>query len=282
MQQRRLFIGALIFVSIMCALSATAQTVGDIKILVPLVVERGVIPGGFGSQWTTRISILNTANHDVVLEGFDKYVCQFLCAQPTTIPPGITFYPVYPFLDRRTDEVEGLFLFTTAEDLPFIDVTLHVQDVSRQALTWGTEIPVVPETAAFTASSHLGDIPIGARFRSRLRVYDFDPAFQKNAKVAYSVYKVDKSIASPFDANGTPRVDKDELLATSELTFRYTILGLGLGLPGYAEIGIETIPFSGVDRIRIRLDPITPGLRYWTFVSVTNNETQHVTTVTPR
>ena len=32
----------------------------------------------------------------------------------------------------------------------------------------------------------------------------------------------------------------------------------------------------------VRVTPLTPGLRIWAFVSVTNNETQHVTTITPQ
>jgi hypothetical protein len=141
----------------------------------------------------------------------------------------------------------------------------------------------VAETSAETASTYLGDITVDSRFRSRLRVYDFDPTFRKNARIGYSIYKVDPSIATPFLPNGTPVTANDSLLATGELAFRYAELGAGpTGLPGYADIDIEQIPFSGADRIHIRLDPITPGLRYWAFVSVTNNETQNVTTVTPR
>jgi hypothetical protein len=33
--------------------------------------------------------------------------------------------------------------------------------------------------------------------------------------------------------------------------------------------------------LRIVLDPVSADLRFWAFVSVTNNETQHVTVITP-
>lgn len=36
------------------------------------------------------------------------------------------------------------------------------------------------------------------------------------------------------------------------------------------------------DTVRAEIEPLTEGLRYWAFVSVTNNETQHVTTITPQ
>jgi hypothetical protein len=34
--------------------------------------------------------------------------------------------------------------------------------------------------------------------------------------------------------------------------------------------------------VRIELEPITPGLQYWAFISITNNKTQHFYTVLGR
>jgi hypothetical protein len=53
---------------------------------------------------------------------------------------------------------------------------------------------------------------------------------------------------------------------------------------GYASIGQFTDAFpqlNGLDKVRVEVTPLTEGLRFWTFVSITNNETQHVTTITP-
>ena len=35
-------------------------------------------------------------------------------------------------------------------------------------------------------------------------------------------------------------------------------------------------------KVRIELEPLTPGLKYWSLISITNNRTQHVYTVLPR
>jgi hypothetical protein len=35
---------------------------------------------------------------------------------------------------------------------------------------------------------------------------------------------------------------------------------------------------QGIDTLRVDVRPITEGTRIWSFVSVTNNETHHVTT----
>ena len=47
---------------------------------------------------------------------------------------------------------------------------------------------------------------------------------------------------------------------------------------GLEQIGIQ----NGTETVRVRLEPVEPGMRYWAFATVTNNETQHVTTITPQ
>jgi len=51
----------------------------------------------------------------------------------------------------------------------------------------------------------------------------------------------------------------------------------------YAEVPLNSLfEIQGQDRVRIEVAPLTSGLRLWGFVSVTNNQTQHVTTVVPQ
>ena len=53
--------------------------------------------------------------------------------------------------------------------------------------------------------------------------------------------------------------------------------------PGYGEVNPAVIPGVSKDALlRVEIVPLTAGLRYWAFASVTNNATQHVTTVTPQ
>ncbi len=264
------------FVSMLLASGATAQPRGDVKILLPLVVE-DPIPGAFGSLWTTRISLLNTASRDILVDGYASYPCTVEGCTFRLTPPSITFTPQ---LYETSTEVEGYFLYSTAEDEPFVDVKIHAQDLSRQALTWGTEIPAVAEPEAFTSMLSLVSIPIGDRFRSRLRIYDFDPSFTASRSVGYKVYAMREGLQYPF-APVDP-APADQLLASGELTFAVARLGYP-GRPGFAQVDLDQIPqVAGQSRIRVELSPLTTGLRYWAFVSVTNNETQHITTVTPR
>ncbi|HEX8152273.1 MAG TPA: hypothetical protein VF698_04060, partial [Thermoanaerobaculia bacterium] len=41
------------------------------------------------------------------------------------------------------------------------------------------------------------------------------------------------------------------------------------------------LPALSPSALRLEIEPLTPGSRYWAFVSVTNNDTQLVTVVTP-
>jgi hypothetical protein len=54
--------------------------------------------------------------------------------------------------------------------------------------------------------------------------------------------------------------------------------------PAYAELtnltGLPEIARHG--DVRVEIEPVTAGLRYWSFISVTNNATQRVSTITPQ
>ena len=52
--------------------------------------------------------------------------------------------------------------------------------------------------------------------------------------------------------------------------------------PGYAEFSLWNRPeLTGYDRVRLVISPEGEDLRFWAFAAVTNNETQHVTAITP-
>lgn len=49
------------------------------------------------------------------------------------------------------------------------------------------------------------------------------------------------------------------------------------------DLGSESFPLPpGVEWLRLRIEPVSEGFSYWGFVSVTNNETQLISIVTPQ
>jgi len=143
----------------------------------------------------------------------------------------------------------------------------RIQDISRQAQTWGTEIRVVREREFTTQPVLLVNVPMDGRFRLMLRVYDIDG--RADAVVRVEVF--------PFGSSPVGQVDL-ALAPPSGRHPRYK--------PSYVQYedlrGLIPPGFNPGAVVGVRITPLTPGLRIWAFISVTNNETQHVTTVTPQ
>ena len=83
------------------------------------------------------------------------------------------------------------------------------------------------------------------------------------------------------DPSGTERVLREEDM-TLVVPFP-TEPGAHRFLPAYAAVNdFQRDPLlNATSLLRIEVTPVTPGLEFWTFVSITNNNTQHVTLVTP-
>lgn len=143
-------------------------------------------------------------------------------------------------------------------------MNLRIQDISRQSSTFGTEIPTIRASAAATKAIDLFMVPSDENFRSLLRVYDFDPA--PGHAILVRLYKPTFTLTNPAT---------DQLL--SETTLNFQVPSDTFNYPGFTQMGIP----ADVSPVRVEIIPLTEGLRYWGFVSVTNNATQHVTLVTP-
>jgi hypothetical protein len=140
---------------------------------------------------------------------------------------------------------------------------LRIVDLSRSATAAGTEIPVVRDRDLHSSTIHLLNIPTDARFRLALRVFEMN---LDRAQFAVRIF--DQT------TNG--------LLAARNIT---TSLNVPPGefTPGFAEMpdllsGVAT-PQS---QIRVEIEPLTSGAASWAYVSITNNESQQITLVTPQ
>lgn len=251
---------ALLFV--LCATAADAQQLLT-KVLVPVAVA-AELPGAFGSRWITRMQVRNNGAQNIVVAPSPDGTggCAItVCPDPVvparqTVDLRYTAHGAYPN--------PGAFLYVT----PGASTTFNVriQDLSRQSLTWGTEIPVVREADTFTGTLTLIGIPTDDRFRVALRIYDFDGAF--NDPVRLRVFAGDDTtpIAETQLALSSPSGLSDD------------------SSPGYAQIGslADAYPqLRSTPVARVEIAPLVGGMRIWAFASVTNDDTQHVTTIRP-
>lgn len=247
------------------SLTVLAQPAPE-RVLVPIAIE-GQVPGANGSLWETRLAISNPGSAAVVVEGIEAG-CNGICTgvQPI-IEPGFTIFPI-PLVPN------GAFalLLHVGPGGDELDIHLRVQDVSRQADTWGTSIPVVRESDAFTGKFNLIDIPVdNARFRSLLRVYGF--ANNVDGAVLVRIFKTLPEQREPFHS-----FVPDALLAEHTLHLPATPSPYA---PGYTQLPLWLLPeIPDGTRLRVEVSPLTGG-RIWGFVSVTNNQTQHVTVIAP-
>lgn len=237
------------------------------RILLPVVVNGQPLPGGHGSQWVTELTVTNTGSEHLGIGGIET-VCQVPGCGPSMLVPNATIFPV-TVGPSTTAPGTGTFISVDRATSDFV-ITLRVQDVSRQALTWGTRIPTVPESEAFRDRLSLPDVPMDDRFRSLLRIYDFDPAPGHVVRIRFRELDESRNLATEavvepilkelaLELTGSPR--------TSD--------------PGYNAVRLWEIPeLQGAKRLRVDIEG-SGDFTFWAFVSVTNNETQHVTVVAP-
>ena len=250
---------------------AVAQTVQEMdKVLLP--VTPGRINGAFGSEWQTYVAVTNLSDKTILVGGYAPAGgCPVLCATPP-IPPRAT---IFVYTTNSSPEVQGAFLFVDRGRTSDVSMTMRTQDRSRGHQTWGTVVPVVRPADLRATAFGMTDIPIGPEFRALLRVYDADP--RTAPRVRLRVYGVDAE-------RDFPRSDgPDPLLLDRELVF--SVPGgetSVLFFPGYAEVPLWVEPaLANATRVRVEIQPLTGERDYWGFVTITHNETQHVTVVQP-
>lgn len=233
------------------------------RILVP--VFTAPVHGAFGSEFRTQLRLRHNGLRSSVLPVFGFTEPPFC----TCIPRPQVETPLLLSPDpREADETPspvhhpsrpGLFLYTPRVEPAALAMNLRVFDVSRDDRNFGTEIPVVRDRDFFVDRITLLGIPTDPRFRNTLRIYSTEAQ--------------------------TLTVTIDNEIRTVTLT-----PGNNIYEPAYAVIG--DFP-TGTDPIRVTIDPIAgpigpsplvppPPPPIWAFVSVTNNDTQLITTITPQ
>jgi hypothetical protein len=239
------------------------------RILLPVYFE-DEIPGAFGSRWRTDFRIRNNGGTTVTLAPWqcpDGQFCPPVFPLTYALQPNQALHnPENLDTSGRTNPSQLLYVLRSEE--PEISMTLRVADVSRSTLNAGTDVPVVRESELLDGTAQLFDIPMdGQHFRVLLRVYDLT---YTNAEYSVRLYGED-GLSEP--------VHGATLTATSAMAgdFRNEAAYAQLDLTALLQLR-QVWPPS----VRVEIVPLTPGSRYWAFASITNNETQLVTLVTPQ
>jgi hypothetical protein len=237
---------------LLCSLFVPVATAADReRILLPLLVPP--VFGAHGSEFRTELTVHNTSDRVVALFGIREEceVClpEDISGNGVELAPGATFRPRY-------DGTPGRFIEAAFGDFDLLAANLRVYDVSRDEQNFGTEIPIVRDHELTSAPIHLAGVPVDARFRNTLRIYG-----TKSATVRVTI--------------------------GSKSTDLFLVAGPDEFDPAYAAFTDFTYIAPAPNQtptVRITITPLHPGAdpaRIWAFVSVTNNATQMITTVTP-
>jgi len=250
---------------------ATAES-GYQRVLLPIYLETRT-PGSNGSIWQTDLWLRNHGTEPVQIAPWPcpaDEVCPAIFPLTKALLPNEALHNLLPFF-RLPPAIPGRLIYLSrngSREVKDVDVQLRIADVSRDALDAGTELPIVRDEELKTATAHLLNVPLDARFRLTLRVYDVTPSPTRFNVRVYSLQE------------GT----QSTLLLTTGIEATSPQSGEFRDLPSYGEIGDlgRQLPAGAPRALRIEVEPTTAGSRFWTFVSVTNNDTQHVTVVTPQ
>lgn len=234
--------------------------------LLPVFFEG---PGARGSEWTTDAWVFNRGEAPVApLNAGTILLC------PADADPCQTEFPPHETLQiqhgsERRDR--GLLLFAPRSQAEDLDLSLHIRDLSRQAESAGTEVPVVSEEDLQEDFVQLLNIPVDSRFRQTLRIYSIDGDSGASVQVqAFPMTGETRNLGLVVLTLGGGEDCEEEICHPLE--------------PAVAVLNDFRAAFPGIgetDRIRLDIRPVDEALRLWAFVSVTNNDTQQATTVTP-
>ncbi|HEY6137104.1 MAG TPA: IPT/TIG domain-containing protein [Thermoanaerobaculia bacterium] len=196
-----------------------------VRFLVPVAINAA---GSGGTNWVSELVVHNENAEALPING-SKVPPLATSIVTLTPPPGSA----------------GTYIDVPKRLADNMTANVRVHDTTRDADSWGAEVPVVPETQ-FRRSIVLLAVPADARYRALLRVYGYGTN--------------DANVALTFRDDDTGEIVGSRTLALQS---------------GYAQIPVEGV------RPRIRVQATAASSLIWAFVSITNNTTQQVTTITP-
>jgi len=155
-----------------------------------------------------------------------------------------------PLLAANANFPGGALVYIPRQAAPKVFFGALVRDLSRQSEQLGTELPVVREKGFFDRPFEILNVPTDERYRVALRIYRIDRGTAVHLRIG--------------PLAGAPVVD----------TFVTT------GVIGDL---VQQFPqVAGKGPLRIEVDSRTTVPGTWAFVSVTNNQTQAVTIISPQ
>ncbi len=220
------------------------------RLLLPIFTPP--VDGAFGAEFHTSATVANLGRSPMSLSGLAFNCAIVLSCNATPGRIDLASERVLRAEELAYNGAPGRFIFVQKGDLEQLSMSLRVHDITRELLNFGTEIPIVRESEFVKDKIVFPFVPGFPYYRNTLRIY----------------------AASPVDVL---------VSAGSQPTTRVSLTGGNSPFePAY---GVFTnFRPGGWQRVTIQVDQGGAGdpVPIWAFITVTNNETQAITTITPR
>jgi hypothetical protein len=253
--------------SVLFAVALAGQSGVEQRVLLPVPVDGRA--GAYESLWEGELWAHNQGPTTAFIQ-----TAWSLCG--ITCPPGRFVLEPGESVSMPLDRASMIVITPT----PFVGATrvmwnARIFDVSRLSTDHGTEIPLVPESSFTAGPITLLNVPVAPGFRQTLRLYD---ATARQMQVRVAAWS---QAASGLPAAGTLLAERTVTLVVHKELEGFPDTPFDVA---YYEIGLfDLFPeLATVDRARLEATPLHPESRMWAFVSVTHNETQRVTLITPQ
>jgi hypothetical protein len=209
--------------------------------------------GAFGSQWSTDASMFNGNDSRLpVTSTLFNAGCFPVCDARPPAQATVTIH--------NGNAPNGLLFYAARQFAPKLFFDVLARDLSRQSEALGTEIPVAREKDLYDRPLSILLVPTDPKYRVALRVFRTDGT----AAVNVNIYSM---------ADGT-RLAGDQLTMsapTSNPMFTSVVVG---------DLVQRFPDIAGKGSLRIDVGN-APSRAAWALVSITNNDTQHVTVLAP-
>lgn len=235
------------------------------RVLLPVWVP-GVLVGA-GSAWRSSFFAYNDSDEEV------EFIPNIWFIDPlpprSVLPPRVTTMPRMlcepPMSANIFRAIPSRVVFVEREKVTSVAMNLTVTGPAGEL-----DVPVVREHEFRQGRIQLLNVPFEPNQRLTVRVYD--PDAQPGARAIVRLYS----------HNSTPLLQEVVVdFRTLSPEFCFTNVP---SYPNYAEInrrGESVAQLPQFQRLRIEIEPLTPGLRIWAMATVTDNETQNVRLIAP-
>ena len=237
------------------------------RVLVPLHLPRPQ-DGALDTRWRTELTVRNMGEVPATIF---QSACVYDCScVPITCKGGEPTAPRASFEGPLASDEPGIpavLLHLERETSDEVAMSLRLRELTRIDHA-GVEIPIVREDETYTGPFAIVGIPTRPDFRHHLRIYATSaPAGSAQVR-----------ITATREIDGTRFYDRvhgigGSLPAPDDLD---------AATPGYLFLTIPTPGSLSESRFVVEVTPLTPGVRLWGMVSITHNDSQLVTIVSPQ